>query len=225
MSEFYEPREAQGPEEREADFFRRFTPFLSEALENVPGLARHLGDIDAARIASRDALAALPVLRKDRLMALQEEDPPFGGFARADMLAGARVFMSPGPVWEPQAPGPDPWGGARALHAGGFKPGDIVLNAFAYHMMPGGFIMEEAARALGCTVFPAGPGNSEAQAAAVAALRPVAYLGTPDFLKAILDKAGETGRDVTSLKRAHVGGGALFPSLREEYGGEEPEDA
>ena len=105
-------------------------------------------------------------------MALQAEDPPFGGFVPLDMLRGMRVFMSPGPIWEPQGPGPDPWGARRALHAAGFKSGDTVVNTYAYHMTPGGFIMEEGARALGCTVFPAGPGNSEAQAAAIAALKP-----------------------------------------------------
>jgi phenylacetate-CoA ligase len=130
-----------------------------------------------------------------------------------------RVFMSPGPIWEPQGPGPDPWGATRALYAAGFRPGDLVVNAYSYHLTPGGFIMEEGARALGCTVFPAGPGNSEAQAAAIAALRPVGYLGTPDFLKVILEKAKEAGSDTSSLKRAHVSGGALFPSLRQEYAG------
>ena len=217
MSEFCEMREGQASEEREADFFRRFVPFLKGALANAPGLARHLGDVDPAGIASRLSLAALPVLRKDRLMALQAENPPFGGFVPLDMLRGMRVFMSPGPIWEPQGPGPDPWGARRALHAAGFKSGDTVVNTYAYHMTPGGFIMEEGARALGCTVFPAGPGNSEVQAATIAALKAVGYLGTPDFLKVILDKAVETGRDVTSLKLAHVSGGALFPSLRNDY--------
>ena len=217
MSAFYEAREAQPPEAREADVFRRFAPFLAEALKAAPGLARHLGDVEPRRIMSRETLAALPVLRKDRLMQMQAEEPPFGGFVPADMLTGMRVFMSPGPLWEPQGPGPDPWGVARALHAAGFRSGDVVVNTYAHHMTPGGFIMEEGARALGCTVFPAGPGNSEAQAAAVAALRPVGYLGTPDFLKVILEKAAEAGRDASSLKRAHVSGGALFPSLRQDY--------
>jgi phenylacetate-CoA ligase len=217
MSKHYEPREAQAPAEREADFFRRFSLFLAEALEMAPGLARHLGEVEPHLVTSREALAKLPVLRKDRLMQMQAEAPPFGGFVATKMLKGTRVFMSPGPVWEPQAPGPDPWGGARALHAAGFRPGDVVVNTYAYHMTPGGFIMEEAARALGCTVFPAGPGNSEAQAAAIAALKPVGYLGTPDFLKVILEKAAEAGRDSSSLKRAHVSGGALFPSLRQDY--------
>jgi phenylacetate-CoA ligase len=217
MADRLDASEVRDPEEREQDFFRRFAPFLADALKGAPGPARHLGKIDPASIVSRQALAALPVLRKDRLMALQAEHPPFGGFVPADALNGTRVFMSPGPIWEPQGPGPDPWGALRALRAAGFRPGDVVVNTYAYHMTPGGFIMEEGARALGCTVFPAGPGNSEAQALAIAALKPVGYLGTPDFLKVILDKAAETKRDASSLKRAHVSGGALFPSLRADY--------
>jgi phenylacetate-CoA ligase len=217
MPELYEPREAQAPGDREADFFRRFVPFLVDALQTAPGLARHLGDMDAGSVTSRKELSALPVLRKDRLMALQAEEPPFGGLVPGHLLPGMRVFMSPGPLWEPQPPGTDPWGVARALHAAGFRRGDIVLNAYAYHMTPGAFIMEEGARALGCTVFPAGTGNTEAQAAAVAALKPAGYLGTPDFLKLILDKAAENELGTSSLRRALVSGGALFPSLREDY--------
>lgn len=217
MADHFDSLEARDPAEREGDFFRRFAPFLTEALRVAPGLARHLGDVDPDRIISREALAALPVLRKDALMRMQAENPPFGGFVAPGFVHGARVFMSPGPVWEPQGPGPDPWGVARALHAAGFRSGDLVVNTYAYHVTPGGFIIDEGARALGCTVFPAGPGNSEMQAAAVSSLRPVGYLGTPDFLKVILDKAAEDGRDVSSLKRAQVSGGALFPALREEY--------
>jgi phenylacetate-CoA ligase len=217
MTDFYEPREAAEPGEREAAFFARFAPFLATALRNAPGLQRHLGDIDPTMIRSRRELATLPVLRKEALMRLQAEDPPFGGFVAASSLRGARVFASPGPIFEPQGPGPDPWGAGRAVHAAGFRAGDIVLNAYAYHLTPGGFIMEEGARAVGCVVFPAGPGNSEALAAAVEALRVVGYLGTPDFLKVILEKAEETGRDAASLTKALVSGGALFPALREAY--------
>ena len=217
MADHFDLLETRDPAERAQDFFRRFTPFLAEALKRAPGLARHLGGVDPAAVTSRQALAALPVLCKDRLMAMQAEDPPFGGLMPTEALRGARIFMSPGPIWEPQGPGPDPWGVARAAHAAGFRAGDLVVNAYAYHMTPGAFIMEEGARALGCAVFPAGTGNADAQTAAIAALKPVGWLGTPDFLKVVLDKADETGRDASSLKRALVSGGALFPSLREEY--------
>jgi phenylacetate-CoA ligase len=125
--------------------------------------------------------------------------------------------MSPGPLWEPQGMGADPWRAARAFFAAGFRRGDIVLNALAYHLTPGGFILDEGARALGCNVFPAGPGNSETLGEAVAALRITGYSGTPDFLKVILDKAAETGASTASLTKALVSGGALFPAQRQDY--------
>ncbi len=215
----YDALETRDPDDRERDFFARFAPFLENALAAAPGLAKHLGAIDPSTVDSRTALAALPVLRKARLMELQAEDPPFGGFVPAPAIAHGRVFMSPGPIWEPQGAGPDPWGGARSLHAAGFSSGDVVINCFGYHMTPGGFILDEAARALGCLVYPAGPGNSEAHAAAIAALKISAYVGTPDFLKVILDNADETGADISSLTRALVSGGALFPAMRDAYRG------
>ncbi len=150
-------------------------------------------------------------------MEMQAEDPPFGGFVADEALRHGRVFSSPGPLWEPQGLGADPWATARALHAAGFAPGDRVINCFGYHITPGGFILDEAARALGCVVYPAGPGNSEAHAQAIAALRISGYVGTPDFLQVILDKAGDIGADQSSLTKALVSGGALFPSLRQEY--------
>lgn len=219
MGEHFDALETRSPEEREASFFARFVPFLEAALMAAPGLRRHLGDCDAAAVASRAALARLPVLRKSRLMELQAESPPFGGFAPTATLVGTRVFMSPGPIWEPEAPGLDPAAAARALHAAGFRRGDVVVNCFAYHLVPGGFMLDHGARALGCVVFPGGPGNSEVQAQAIATLRAAGYVGTPDFLKVILDKAAEVGRDVSSLRRALVSGGALFPSLRQDYAG------
>jgi len=127
------------------------------------------------------------------------------------------VFMSPGPIFEPEGVGEDWWRSARALYAAGFRKGDIVHNTFAYHLTPGGWILDAGARSLGCTVVPAGPGNTEQQLEAIAHLRPNAYVGVPDYLKILLDKAQEAGRDASSLKRALVSGGALFPSLRQEY--------
>ncbi|WP_319775035.1 AMP-binding protein [Breoghania sp.] len=216
MSEKFDTRETRDPQEREADLFRRLPGFLAKAVAAAPGLAAHLENHDVAQVTSREALARLPVLRKPQLMAAQMADPPFGGFA-ATGRAPERVFLSPGPVWEPQGAGADPWGAARALYAAGFRPGDIVHNSLAYHMTPGGFILDLGARALGCTVFPAGAGMTEMQAQAAAALRPRGWCGTPDYLKAILEKADELGLDCSSIKVAQVSGGALFPSLREDY--------
>ncbi len=217
MAAHFDSAETRDRAERERDLFSRLPSFLANASRAAPGLGRWIGGHDFAAVTSRKALARLPVLRKTELMQLQAEEPPFGGFAAASLLPGGRVFMSPGPIWEPQANAGGHWGGARALFAAGVRHGDVVHNAFAYHMTPGAWIIDEGARALGCTVFPAGTGNTETQVEAAAALRPKVYAGTPDFLKAMLDKADEAGRDLSSFKLGLVSGGALFPSLRQEY--------
>jgi len=172
---------------------------------------------DVAAVKDETALARLPVLRKPELMRLQAEHPPLGGFAAVKPGEMGRIFVSPGPIFEPQAPGADPWHSARALYAAGFRVGDVVHNAFAYHLTPGGFIMDNGARALGCTVIPAGVGNTDAQVEAARQLAPSGYVGTPDFLKILLDRAVELDRPITSFRKALVSGGALFPSLRQEY--------
>jgi phenylacetate-CoA ligase len=212
---FHDDLETRDPKLREADYFTRLPKFLKTAMAASKGWAAHLDGIDPARITSREALAGLPVLRKTRLMEKQAEDLPFGGFLASTNFS--RVFMSPGPIYEPQAEGSDPWGAARAFAAAGFRKGDIVHNAFSYHLTPGGFIMDTGARALGCAVFPAGTGNTAMQIEAIEALKPVCYAGTPDYLKILLDEAEKEGRDISSITRGLVSGGALFPSLREEY--------
>ncbi|MEZ5812955.1 MAG: AMP-binding protein [Rhizobiaceae bacterium] len=219
MADHFDDRETADPGAREQALFERLQAHLASAPDRVPGLAAWLEGCDPRKLSDRKALAALPVLRKSELMRRQQADPPYGGFVDEAALAGNRVFMSPGPIFEPQGIGADPWNAARAFHAAGIRPGQTVHNAFAYHMTPGGFILDEGARALGCTVFPAGVGNTDMQVEAAAALRPDVYCGTPDFLKVMLDKAGEAGKDLSSIKRGLVSGGALFPSLREEYAG------
>ncbi|MBS8262689.1 phenylacetate--CoA ligase family protein [Roseibium polysiphoniae] len=215
--EMFDARERVTPAQREAELFARLPEFLAFAASFAPGWARHLAGQDLSTITDRNALASLPVLRKTDLLRLQKEEPPFGGFLAGDLTGVERVFMSPGPIWEPQAVGEDPWNGARALFAAGFRKGDLVFNAFSYHLTPGGFILDHGARALGCTVFPAGVGNTDMQIEAIEVLKPSGFIGTPDYLKVLLDRAAEQGRDVSSIKRALVSGGALFPSLREEY--------
>lgn len=217
MNDHYDARDALDPVEREAELFARLNAHLQKAVASCPGLAAHLSNCALDKVVDRASLAELPVLRKAELMEAQSKNPPFGGFANMAEVTGGRVFLSPGPIWEPQGIGVDPWLGARALHSAGFRKGDMVHNAIAYHMTPGGFILDEGLRALGCTVFPAGTGNTEMQVQAAAALQAVAYTGTPDYLKVMLDKAQETGIDLSCMKRALVSGGALFPSLREEY--------
>lgn len=217
MTSHFDERETRGSEAREKETFGTLQALLSRSLKRLPALDSWLGHPDPAALTDRTALAALPVLRKPDLMQMQEANPPFGGLADPDALTGNRVFMSPGPVWEPQGLGIDPWASARALFAAGFRSGDVVHNSLAYHMTPGGFILDEGARALGCLVFPAGVGNTEAQVDAATKLQPSGFTGTPDYLKTILEKADEMGRDLSCIKRALVSGGALFPSLRQYY--------
>ncbi|NRG17293.1 AMP-binding protein [Rhizobiales bacterium] len=215
--EHYDSLETRHRDEREADLFRRLPALIAHAIEEAPGWANHLSGVNPEMVTSRANLAKLPVLRKSELLEAQSRKPPFGDFAVADVTQYGRVFMSPGPIFEPQGSGADPWNGARALYAAGFRRGDIVHNCFAYHMTPGGFILDHGARALGCAVFPAGIGNTEMQLEAISKIRPNAYTGTPDYLKILLDKAAEAGVDVSSIRKGLVSGGALFPSLRAEY--------
>jgi phenylacetate-CoA ligase len=217
MSEHFDELETRDPAAREKALFARLPDFLANAIAAAPGWRKRFAGIDPRALTSRTALADVPVLRKSELMKAQAAEPPFGGFANPAALDGSRVFMSPGPVWEPQPPGIDPWHAARAFHAAGIRRGNLVHNSLAYHMTPGGFILDEGARAMGARVFPAGVGNTEQQVEAAAFLKPDAYAGTPDFLKVMLDKATETGHDLSSIRKAIVSGGALFPSMRAEY--------
>jgi phenylacetate-CoA ligase len=215
MTDHYDALETRAPSMREAELFSRLPAILRKAME-TPGYAERLKGIDPAGITNRAALATLPVLRKSDLPALHKAAAPFGGFVSKPPGAFARLYTSPGPIFEPEAAHADPWRGARALFAAGFRMGDVVLNTFSYHLTPGGFIFDTAARALGCAVIPAGPGNTEAQFELIEAYRPVGYCGTPDFLKILLDAAASAGRDVSSIKRALVSGAAFPKSLQEE---------
>jgi phenylacetate-CoA ligase len=215
MTDHHDALETRDPSIREAELFSRLPAILRKAME-APGYAEHLGGIEPAQITNRAALATLPVLRKADLPARHKAAPPFGGFVAGSPGAFARLYTSPGPIFEPEAAHADPWRGARALFAAGFRPGDVVLNTFSYHLTPGGFIFDTAARALGCAVIPAGPGNTEAQFELIEAYRPSGYCGTPDFLKILLDAAASAGRDVSSIKRAVVSGAAFPKSLQEE---------
>ena len=212
---YYDARETRDASMREAELFSRLPAILRKAME-TPGYAERLKDVDPAGITSRASLATLPVLRKSDLPALHKAAAPFGGFVGKPPGAFARLYTSPGPIFEPEAAHADPWRGARALFAAGFRPGDVALNTFSYHLTPGGFIFDTAARALGCAVIPAGPGNTEAQFELIETYRPTGYCGTPDFLKILLDAAISAGRDVSSIKRASVSGAAFPKSLQDE---------
>ncbi len=217
MSEYFDELETQSSETRESDLFETLPDKLADIASRIPAWKERLSGVDLSQINSRSALAGIPVLRKPELMEAQAKEPPFGGFVDSKLLNGNRIFMSPGPVWEPQAPGPDPWQAARGMHAAGIRAGDIVHCAIGFSMTPGGAILDAGARALGAIVYPAGVGNTEAQVDAIATLKASVYVGTPDYLQAILDKADELGEDVSSLKKGFVSGGALFPSMRTAY--------
>ena len=213
----YDQLETRDPAQRELAQFNLLPDLIRRAIAEAPGWTDHLKGVDPAIANSRQGLATLPVLRKSALHGLQAKRPPFGGFATAKPAEVARIFMSPGPIFEPEGFGEDWWRAARGLYAAGVRKGDIVHNTFAYHLTPGGWILDSGARALGCAVIAAGPGNTEQQLEVIQALKPTVYVGVPDYLKILLDKAKETGKDATSFKKAMVGGGALFPSLRAEY--------
>jgi phenylacetate-CoA ligase len=216
MLEFYDDNESRPPELRERELYSKLPDLITRAM-HAPGWAEQLAGVNPASVTSRAVLAVLPVLRKSNLKERQLASPPFGGFIVTPPDKLKRLLMSPGPIFEPEGHGTDWWNAARALFAAGFRHGDVVHNAFAYHLTPGGFILESGAHALGCTVIPGGVGNTEQQVEAIAHLNPNGYTGTPDFLKILLDTADKTGKDVSSLKRGLVSGAALPPALRAEF--------
>jgi phenylacetate-CoA ligase len=216
MTHHLDNRETRDPRQRELDLMGHLPGLLAKVLK-APGWQRHLGNIDPTQVNSRAALARLPVMRKGALPGLQKAEPPFGGFVSEEPERIGRLFTSPGPIYEPEGRQEDPWHAARGLFAAGFRGGDRVLNTFSYHLTPGGFIMDGAARSIGCTVIPAGPGNTDQQLDLIEHLRPAAYTGTPDFLKILLDAARTAGRDASSITKAVVSGAAFPPSLQAEF--------
>lgn len=215
MPEYYDALETRDPVVREREQFARLGDIVARAM-TAPGWAGHLEGIEPKSVTSRGSLATLPVMRKSDLAALQKARPPFGGLNITAPGRVRRLLMSPGPIFEPEGKGTDWWGAARSLHAAGFRSGHIVHNSFAYHLTPGGFILESGAHTLGCAVIPGGVGNTDQQLDAIAHYRPEDYVGTADFLKILLDTAQSTGKDASSIKRALVSGAALPASLRQE---------
>jgi phenylacetate-CoA ligase len=212
---YYDKLEARSVKAREAALMAALPKLLAHAKRKAPGWARILKDVDPARVASRKALAKLPVTRKSELAELQRAAPPFGALTAVPAEKLARIFVSPGPVYDPEGHGRDWWRTARALHAAGFRAGDRVLNGFSYHFTPAAAMVEHGARALGCTVVPGGIGQTEMQAATIRDLRLNAFAGTPSFLKLIVEKSDELKIDVGALRKAIVGAEYLPPALRE----------
>jgi len=216
MTDFFDDLELRTPEAREQAMREALAAQMQLAATQATRMSDLYGSALSARLSSLEGLTALAVLRKSDLMERQRADPPFGGLTTRDAAGFKYIFQSPGPIYEPGMDTPDWWRFARALHAAGIRAGDVVINCFAYHLTPAGHMLESGARALGATVIPGGVGNSEAQAGAAADLGATAYVGTPDFLRILLDKADEMGRDL-AITRALVSGGPLFPSLRSSY--------
>ena len=215
MSNHFDARETRDPAARERDLALRLPLLMASALR-APGWRKHLGAIDPMSINSRAALARLPLLRKSALIDLQAQSPPLADLVPASLTYFGRIFVSPGPIYEIEGRHDDCWRSARGLYAAGVRAGDLVLNTFSYHLTPGGFILDAGARALGCTVIPAGPGNAEQQVKLLALLKPNVYCGTPDFLKICLDAADRAGVE-NPLRKAVVSGAALPATLQAEF--------
>lgn len=190
---FYDPLETRDPEEREADLMDKLARQVEHAKATTSHYFSTLAGINPHECSTREALARLPLTRKRDLIELQKKHPPFGGLNALPRSKVRRVFASPGPIYEFQGHGLDPWRMARVLHAAGFRHGDLIHNCFSYHFTPGAFLMEGGARKLGCAVFPGGTGQTEQQVLAMVDLRPDGYVGTPSFLKIIVERAEEMG--------------------------------
>jgi len=214
--DYYNDLEIRDPAQRERNQFTDFGRIFAAAKEEAPALAGLLDGVDPRDIGDRAALAALPVTRKSELVELQQKDIPFGGFTTVAPGGLARIFCSPGPIFDPEARRADYWRIAQAMFAAGFRGGEVIHNCFAYHLTPAGSMMETGAHALGCAVVPGGVGNTELQVAAIRDIRPAGFTGTPSFLKIILDKGKEMGADLSSLTKSMVGAEPLPPSLRKE---------
>ncbi|XDZ66372.1 phenylacetate--CoA ligase family protein [Alphaproteobacteria bacterium LSUCC0684] len=216
-SQYFDTLETRSTAARAEDMASALPPLIRHAQENIPGYTESLKGVEAGRIIDAASLASLPVLRKGRMMHSPGEPLPLKDFIGREMADIDHVFQSPGPIYEPGMRGRDWWRFGRFLHALGVGRGHIVQNCFAYHFTPAGMMFESAAHAVGATVFPAGTGQTEMQAAAMSDLGVDVYAGTPDYLKAILEKGEEMGLDMSKVTKAAVSGGPLFPALREEY--------
>jgi len=211
---YFDKLETRSPRARESALMAALPKLIAHAKKNAPGFARILKDVNPAKIKTRAALAALPVTRKSELAAIQKAAPPLGGLNATPVGKLAKLFVSPGPIYEPEGRGRNWWRTARGLFAGGFRAGHVVMNTYAYHFTPAGSMLESGALALGCVVVPAGTGNTELQAAAIPGLGVSGYMGTPSFLKLIVEKADELKIDLSCLKRAQVGAEYLPPAIR-----------
>ena len=223
MTNHYDALEMRSPAEREAALMAALPLQVAKAKNSSAAFAELLADINPASVTTRQALAALPVTRKYELLERQQATRRvggdiFGGFSTIGFGAQMpRIFASPGPIYEPEGAARDYWRMARAMFAAGFRSGELIHNCFSYHFVPAGSMMESGAHAMGCTVFPGGTGQTEQQVQAMIELQPAGYIGTPSFLKIIVEKAAEMGLSLPSVKKAMFGGEAFPPSLRDWF--------
>jgi len=215
--EHYDGLETRDPEVRVREQFAQLQKQIEYAKAHAPAFARLLAHVDSRAITSPGALAQLPLIRKSELADLQRETRPFGGLAATRPGAIRRIFASPGGIYEPEGAAPDYWRLARALFAAGFREGDVVHNGFAYHLTPAGSMLESGLQALSCTVIPGGTGQTEQQLAAIRDLHPAGYVGTPSFLRIILERADAQGVDVSSIDKALVSAEPFPASLRDAW--------
>jgi len=211
---YFDKLETRSAKAREAALMAALPRLVAHAKKKAPGFGRILASVDPKKVKSRLELARLPVTRKSELASLQKELPPLGGLNATPVERLAKLFISPGPIYDAEGRGRNWWRTARGLFAGGFRAGDLVLNSFAYHFTPAGSMVESGALALGCTLVPTGVGQTEMQVAAIHGLGVTAYVGTPSFLKLIVEKADELNSDISSLKKAQVGAEYLPPQVR-----------
>ncbi|MDB5916292.1 MAG: AMP-dependent synthetase [Massilia sp.] len=205
--------ETRDPFDRERDLMARLPQLVARA-QQAPGWARILDGVDAPTVTSRAALAALPITRKSDLKLLQQRQLPFGGLSATPARQLRHVYISPGPIYDPEGRGEDWWRFARPMYAAGVRAGGLLQNCFSYHFTPAAFMVEGGAARIGCAVIPAGAGQTEMQVQAMAELRPDTYVGTPSFLRIIIEKAQSMGADISSVKHALMGAEALPESLR-----------
>ncbi len=210
----FDELEKRPPQARESALMAALPAQIAHAMKHAPGFARILAGVDAAGVSSRQALAKLPVTRKSDLGDLQKALPPLGGLNATPVAKMAKLFVSPGPVYEPEGTGADWWRSARALNAAGLRAGELIINTLAYHFVPAGSMFESGAKSIGCTVVPAGTGQTEMQVSTIRDLGISSFVGTPSFLKLIVEKADEMKADISCLKKALVGAEYLPPALR-----------
>ena len=216
MTQYYDELEVRPPAVRDESLINRLSSQIESAKNNTRFYQQHFDNQQLDELTSFDQLANLPVIRKSQLQSEQIKNPPFAGVMPTTTAPG-NIFASPGPIYEPSTKRSNYWRFARALYAAGLREGDLAINCFSYHLSPAGAMGETGCHALGCAVIPGGVGQTELQLQTIHDLKPSAYVGTPSFLKIIIEKAKELNLDVSCIKNALVAGEAFPAMLRSQF--------